>query len=63
VADGEPHTVVWTRGGDGAMKVTVDGETVIQVTDRGFSDPFAGLVVHNSGGDYGFDSLVIKDAG
>jgi hypothetical protein len=63
VADGETHTVVWTRGRDGAMKVTVDGEPVIQVTDRGFSDPFAGLVVHNAGGDYGFDSLVIKDAG
>jgi hypothetical protein len=36
---------------------------VIRVTDRGFSDPFAGLVVHNAGGDYAFDSLVIKDAG
>lgn len=62
VADGEQHTLLWTRDRDGRMQIDIDGKRIVDVTDRGFGDPFAGLVLHNSGGDYAVSSLVIKDA-
>ena len=34
------------------MTVSVDGKTVISVTDRGFSDPFDGVRISNKTGDF-----------
>lgn len=46
------HIVEWTRGVDGAMRVVIDGTTVIETTDRGFSDPFDGVRISNQSGDF-----------
>ena len=50
--DKKPHVIAWTRGVDGAMKVTLDGKENLSVTDRGLRDPFDGFMIVNRGGDY-----------
>lgn len=50
--DKKYHTIVWSRDTDGKMTVSVDGESVISVTDRGFADPFNGVRVSNRSGDF-----------
>ncbi len=50
--DKKYHAIVWSRGTDGKMTVTVDGETVISTVDRGFSDPFDGVRISNKTGDF-----------
>ncbi len=57
--DGQGHTLTWTRDHGGNMTVHLDGQQLIQVTDRGFRDPFDGLAVVNSGGDYALRRVVI----
>ena len=54
LADGQVHTLLWTRDGGGMMVVSVDGRELIRVTDRSFRDGFDGLVIVNRGGDYAF---------
>lgn len=46
------HAIEWTRSASGTMSVRVDGTEVLNVTDRGFSDPFAGIRFSDSGGDF-----------
>ncbi len=50
--DKKTHLIVWTRGVDGAMKVTLDGTETLAVTDRGLRDAFDGFMIVNRGGDY-----------
>ncbi|MDZ7810701.1 MAG: hypothetical protein U5L11_12150 [Arhodomonas sp.] len=42
------------------MQIDLDGQSLIQVTDRGFTDPFRGVVMVNAGGDYAVRSMVVK---
>jgi len=60
---GESHTLMWTRNSDGRMQIDVDGQQVVDVTDRGFSDPFDGVILENGGGTFTIDALVVKDDG
>lgn len=46
------HTVTWTRGTGGQMRVTVDGNEMIAAADRAFSDPFDGVRISNTSGDF-----------
>jgi hypothetical protein len=57
--DQQGHTLVWTRDTAGAMAVSVDGQTLFQVTDRSFRDPFDGFALINSGGDYALRRITI----
>jgi hypothetical protein len=57
--DGQPHTLTWTRDRAGAMSVHLDGQQLIQATDRGFRETFEGLAVVNSGGDYALRRIVV----
>ena len=57
--DGEAHVLEWTRAADGSMTVRIDGQSVIEVIDRGFRDPFDGFTLINRGGEYGLGSLRI----
>lgn len=50
--DKKYHKIVWTRGTDGAMRISLDGKDMITVTDRAFSDPFDGVRLSNSAGDF-----------
>jgi hypothetical protein len=58
--DGATHTIEWTRDTEGAMAVSVDGETLLRVTDRGFRDPFDGFTLVNFGGDYTLREITIS---
>ena len=57
--DGKSHVIEWTRDRGGRMVVKVDGAQVMEVTDRGFRDPFDGIALVNSGGDYALKSITI----
>ena len=46
------HTLEWTRRADGQMKVLLDGQEILSVVDRGFSDPFDGVRLSDKGGDF-----------
>lgn len=60
IEDGASHAILWTRDRDGRMQIDLDGQTLIEATDRGFADPFRGLAMVNTGGDYAVRSLVVK---
>ena len=60
---GESHTLMWTRNRDGRMQIDVDGQQVVDVTDRGFSDPFDGVLLENGGGTFTVDAVILKDDG
>ncbi|MCH9012377.1 MAG: hypothetical protein IIA68_04850 [Proteobacteria bacterium] len=57
--DGKAHVIEWTRNRRGRMVVRVDGNEVMNVIDRGFRDPFDGVALVNSGGDYALRSITI----
>ena len=57
--DGKPHVIEWSRDRGGRMVVKVDGAQVMEVTDRGFRDPFDGIALVNSGGDYALRSITV----
>ena len=57
--DGRSHTVALVRDGDGTMTVSVDGTEHIRVKSSALDDPFGGLSLINSGGDYAIRSIAI----
>ena len=57
--DGRSHTVALMRDGDGTMTVSVDGTEHIRVKSSALDDPFGGLSLVNSGGDYAVRSIAI----
>ena len=57
--DGRSHTVALVRDGDGTMTVSVDGTEQIQVKSSALEDPFGGLSLVNSGGDYAVRSIAV----
>ena len=57
--DGKSHVVEWTRDSGGRMVIRVDDVEVITVTDRSFRDPFDGIALVNSGGDYALRSVAV----
>ena len=61
--DGKAHVIEWTRNARGHMVVRVDGNEVMNVTDRSFADPFDGVALVNSGGDYALKSITIDGPG
>ena len=59
LGDGQVHALTWTRGRDGAMRVALDGKTLMSVTDRSFKEPFDGFAMINAGGDYALRQIRI----
>jgi hypothetical protein len=57
--DGRSHTLLWTRNDNGEMSVSLDGNEILQVTDRRFNETFGGFVLVNRGGDYGIQHVNI----
>ena len=57
--DGRSHTVALVRDGDGTMTAFVDGEELIRVKSSALDDPFGGLSLVNSGGDYAVRSIAV----
>jgi len=60
IEDKKFHTVRWTRAKDGTMSVTLDGNEILNVVDRGFSDPFDGLRFSNREGDFIVKQVTVK---
>lgn len=58
--DGKKHSLLWSRDTSGRMRISIDGNLLIEVTDRSFSDPFMGFAFVNKGGDYAIRVLVIQ---
>lgn len=52
----------WTRDAEGQMRVSANGETVIEARDRGVSGRFDGVVIVNRGGDLAVRSIAVQDA-
>ncbi len=52
IEDKDFHNIVWSRGDDGSMRVSLNGTEVIATSDRGFSDPFDGVRISDKGGDF-----------
>ena len=57
--DGRSHTVALVRDGDGTMTVSVDGTEHIRVKSSALEDPFGGVSLVNSGGDYAIRSIAV----
>ncbi len=60
--DGNSHVIEWSRDRGGRMVVKVDGAEVMEVTDRGYRDPFDGIALVNGGGDYALRNITIDGA-
>ncbi|MFQ5659640.1 MAG: hypothetical protein ACE5GZ_04385 [Gammaproteobacteria bacterium] len=60
--DNRIHALRWTRDRNGTMHVTIDGQGLIQVTDRSLYQAFDGLIISNRGGDYAIRQLQITGA-
>ena len=50
--DNYRHRILFVRDESGGMSVSVDGKTLVQVSDRSFRDPFNGLTLVNDGGEF-----------
>jgi len=57
--DNRRHVLEWTRDRNGVMKVALDGQDMIQATDRTISKPFDGFLMINSGGTYWVRSVTV----
>lgn len=53
------HRLEWTRGLDGAMTVSLDGQQKLSALDRTYLSSFAGFQIVNRGGDYILRSVEI----
>jgi hypothetical protein len=50
----------WTRDARGAMAVSANGDTLFEVTDRSFREPFQGFVMLNGGGDFTVERVAVS---
>jgi len=54
------HLFEWTRDKAGLMKVMLDGQEVMSVTDKTITKPFDGLLFVNGGGSYYIRSVSVE---
>ena len=52
LADGADHNLLWSRDGNGVMRVSIDGDERLRGTDSGYRGAFDGFGFGNLGGDY-----------
>jgi hypothetical protein len=57
--DNRRHVLEWTRDRNGVMNVTLDGQDMMQATDRTITKPFDGFLMINSGGTYWVRSVTV----
>ena len=57
--DGKTHTVLLTRDTKGELAVSIDGNEIMRIADRGFRDQFESFVLVNRGGEYTVRSIAI----
>lgn len=59
LADGQPHTIDWTREPDGRMTVRVDGEPVLRGSDGGDGGAYDGVSLVNNAGTWRLDDISV----
>ena len=59
LADSRTRHLEWQRHSDGSMVVSLDGEVLIQTTDRATQSAFDGFTFVNRGGDYSLRQIEI----
>ena len=59
VNDGGEHTLSWRQKGDGSIEVFLDGEQVVQASDRGFKYGFKYLAMSNQSGDFSVSAIEV----
>ncbi len=59
---GKLHSLQWTRGDQGSMTVTVDGQQLMRGSDRSFRDAWEGVFLRNGGGDFTVRRIVLRAA-
>ena len=57
--DGRSHRIALVRGDDGTMTAAVDGTEIIRAKSSALEDPFGGVSLVNSGGDYAIRSIAV----
>ncbi|MEE8171952.1 MAG: hypothetical protein V3T62_03390 [Alphaproteobacteria bacterium] len=57
--DGFRHRIVLVRDESGGMSLSVDGGTLVEVSDRSFRDPFNGITLANEGGDFAVREITV----
>jgi hypothetical protein len=57
--DNRRHVLEWTRDRNGVMSVVLDGQDMMQATDRSITKPFDGFLMINSGGTYWVRSVTV----
>lgn len=60
LTDGSPHDLEWSRDREGRMTVSIDGNSVIQVSDTTFGDGFDGFSMINGGGRWLISSVRLE---
>ncbi|AGA34987.1 Peptidoglycan-binding domain 1 [Thioalkalivibrio nitratireducens DSM 14787] len=60
-ASGRSHRLVWERDGDGRMRVSSDGEMLIDVVDRNLESDFEGFSLINGGGEWTLHEVTVED--
>ncbi len=60
--DGKLHHLTWVRYKDGAMKVFMDNQIILETYEVYFRDRFNGLKLLNNGGSYEFASVEVFQA-
>ena len=50
----------WTRDESGDMEVSANGDTLFEVSDRSFGDPFQGFLMLNGGGDFTVERVAVS---
>jgi len=52
-------TLVWSRNPGGRTTISINDSRVISVDDRTFNDPFSGVMVVNTGGDWAVKWMIL----
>jgi hypothetical protein len=50
----------WTRDESGDMEVSANGDTLFEVSDESFRDPFQGFLMLNGGGDFTVERVAVS---
>ncbi|MBB4285373.1 hypothetical protein [Roseospira goensis] len=59
----DPFTLVWSRRPDGRTTVAINGTDLGTTQDRTFGDPFSGVMIVNTGGDWAVRRITIHGTG
>ncbi len=57
--DGQSHELEWRKNPDGEVELLLDGQSLLRIHDRAFSQGFSHLGISNQAGDFGVRSVQV----